>query len=220
MRACLPLLALALLAAPVHAADLTESIHLSYLSASDAEQLLLRSGTKQQPLFPVGLHAWTIDGQANSLVFTGEPTAIDQMRRIIRLIDVPPRKIRLHVRVLKPDAALDPLKARGKEAAGLVALGVTEEADRAVIEKTALVSDLHLAASTHAVLHLRPSGALQPLGLTPRINGDNSVTFVIPGSQEHPEATPLVRIESRMGMLLFAPSLGQTLFIEVEGIAP
>jgi hypothetical protein len=220
MRAFLPLLALALLAAPVHAADQTEALHLTYTSAADAERLLLHSGAKQQPIIPAGIHAWTIDSQTNSLVVTGESAAIDQIRKVMRLIDIPPRKIRLHVRVLKSDAALDPLKARGKTAAGLVALGITEDADREVIQKSAILSDLHLEASNNTVLHVRPTGSPQPLALQPRLNGDSSVTFVVPGGADHAEPTVLVRLDSRMGMLLFAPSLGQTLFIEVEGLGP
>ena len=54
---------------------------------------------------PSGLYAWTVDAGKNSLAITGSPDGIRELQSWLRLLDIPVRRVRLSVRVVRPDAA-------------------------------------------------------------------------------------------------------------------
>lgn len=187
-----------LLVAPAFAADRTETIPLRFVRAAEVERMLLPEerpagggglgGSKG--LAPEGLVAWTANDAKNALTVTGSPQAIDALKKIVRLIDIPARQIHLEVRVLRLDAAgrkqldelLPPVKFPHPETLRSAAL-VGKQIEQ-VTGGAKVLAAAELPTANQHPFHVRwTEAAGEPakhLALTPRLNGDGSLTLTWP----------------------------------------
>lgn len=105
---------LTLAALPASAA--TERIPLQFIRAADMERSLIAAprepgtgglGGAPTPrgYVPEGVTLLTTATTANELVVDGTPEGIEKVRQLVRLMDVPARKVKFHVRVF-PDRLL------------------------------------------------------------------------------------------------------------------
>ena len=144
------------------------------------------------PGFPVGrglglvppeIGAWAVDTRENVLSVTGTQEGIEQLKRIIRLLDIPPQRIQLTARVLKLDAkALEELKAKreGNIQDGAESVWVADEVQRRALEARPSTFSTRLAVQNNRGMHVRyPGGADEPAVagmIVARVNGDGSIT--------------------------------------------
>ena len=134
-------------AVPALAEPRSETIHLLYLGPDTARAMLL-ANTAAQPvknpaavepqngvrfLLPAGVSALAANPLDHTLTVAGEPEAIEQVKRTLRLLDVPARRVRLSAEVhqLKPGSKL-PVKTAvsvvtGRTAAVSVCENLTDE---------------------------------------------------------------------------------------------
>lgn len=230
MRSYPTLFALAamLIALPAHAADRSEVIPLSYLQAAELDQFLANGGSQTGPfgggsglrakglggkdapsLIPSGIQAWAVDERKNALTVTGDEEAIEQLKRIVRLLDIPARQIRMTVRLVELDPAdAKTLRERPDAATrdGVTTLTLTKPADVQPLQERPALLASELQVSNNRMLHLRipaAAGDARRASLVPRVNGDGSITLVatalLPGAA--PDAAP---------QLLFRMPSGQT----------
>jgi hypothetical protein len=230
-------LSLALLALPAAAADRTEEIRLQYISAGDLMTFLLPRPAHEQGgglggpdrprgLVPVGI-AGLATPSAGVLSASGSEEAIQQLRNIIRLVDIPRRRIRLSVRLIEPQPEeLNRIVkdvAVGKADGSAVKVGVLDEDGRnrilARAQKTLLQADLVCAngATARLLWPEDPSNAAFP-ALTPRVNGDGTITLTVPARPD-PAAKELIvlrRISSGQTLVVAREEGGPTLVVTAE----
>jgi hypothetical protein len=205
MRSYSTLFALAamLTALPAHAADRSEVIPLSYLQAAELDQFLANGGSQTGPFgggpalgarglggnknrsfIPSGIQAWAVDERKNALTVTGDEEAIEQLKRIVRLLDIPARQIRMTVRLVELDRTDARALRERPEAAtreGVTILTLTKPADvKPLQERPALLAS-QLQVSNNRMLHLRlpaAAGEARHASLIPRVNGDGAITLI------------------------------------------
>lgn len=230
-----------LLAAPARSEDRTETIRFQYLTALEAQEQLLDPvedlprgkirpfvvdrGAGRHGLIPAGIKALSVDERGNALLVTGEAGAIQQLQRILRLLDIPRRVLRLTVRTARiPLADLAPENRKPVEEAGIGSLILTDMGRKAAELAPASLTTTLLVSNNRA-LHLilpRVNGQQAlPLSVVPRINGDNSVTLIISSRERRePEAGSGVLVLHRVGagetMALSGGPIRETLVIRAE----
>jgi hypothetical protein len=195
-----------LLATPALAAVRTEEIRFKHHPAIDFERMLLAaqwpgldlsrapvapgeqparssSGVVAQSLLPEGIVAWSVDAERNSLSVTGEAEAVEQVKSIVRLIDVPARRIRLSVTAFRPDApTAGQLRAElsGEPEAGKFASVVVDDAKVRLIEAKPPLAGTEATVGNSRPLSVRlPWEKDQPASpglFIPKLNGDGSLT--------------------------------------------
>lgn len=205
------LLTASLIAFPAPAADRTETIPLKFLSAPELEQWLTLSssfgryvgsyrgisyqepkpdadGKRAASMIPEGIDAWVADARKNTLTLTGSREAREQLKQVVRLLDVPARQVRVSVRLLKLEPAqVAELQARPNRVTtgDVTYLPRLDAEDRKSLESRATVLTTTLNVANNRTIFLQiPADAGQPLrqaALTPRVNGDGSVTVIAPG---------------------------------------
>ena len=238
------------LALPAYAADRTEQIRFRYASAVEVERIfeptsLAPPGTGGlggvRALIPPGISAWTVDAQRNILSVTGEPEAIESLKNIVRLLDVPARQIRLEVRQLNlDDGVIRRLMARLRPLGGdavvdgqpaEVAAMLEGEELREVETKGARPS-INAVVSNNRPLRVRwaKEGNLPTVAMrvTPRLNGDSSVTLFMQSEAAPPavqgDAPALVLAVRRLAVgqgAVFALRGTEALFlVTARGLQP
>lgn len=185
------------LVAPAGADPIRESFPLRYVPATEFAQMLRPvdpvsgSGGLGSPAFvPKGLAAWTVDAVRNALVVVGEPAAIEQVRQYVRLIDVPPAEVELHFEVLRFEpaklteilagrAAGEPHPDRVLRGADLLSAEMIGSLRKGA---TGIVLASQMAGSNNRPVHLQWERGAESVTaiveLTPRVNGDRSVTLL------------------------------------------
>ena len=195
------LLAASLVATPVLAADRTEVIPLAFLSATELDQFMTSDtigtgvgglrrgkgidGKDRLDLMPKGISAWAVDARKNAVSVSGSDEAIDQLKKIVRLLDIPARQIRISVRLVElSPAGAAALRARPDAVAGegVTSATLTSPEDRKPLEGLPALFTTTLQVSNNRKLHLRvPSAAGEDsrrASLVPRVNGDGSITVI------------------------------------------
>jgi hypothetical protein len=188
-----------LLALPAVAAEKTLLIPMRYRRASEIERLLLPENSTS--LVPPGILAWTVDERRNAVSVTGSEAAIQELRTVIRLLDVPRSSVRLRVRLvrlepderrelgLKPAAGVLPVTA-DSALAGVSTYLTPEQVARLELKPS-------LAATEMTVFNNQPLRMRWPSDqpgwatlatLVPRLNADGSVTLFISTREPHPLA--------------------------------
>lgn len=240
MKRCSLLLAAGLLLAglPAQAAVKSEAIPLTYLSAAELEDLLSpmpRSdfpqnrkmrGTVGPGVIPRGITAWAVDPRKNALSVSGEADAVEEFKRLIRILDVPARRLRVSVRLVQLDAAgAEPLRKNpnAQESNGLKLLLLSKEEKARLDAQPAVLAAEVNTSNNHRVYLRRPGAAGQPerpLALFPSVNGDNTITLATlgllptdmpPGSyfslQRVPSGTPILALDGENRAWVFATEL-------------
>lgn len=172
---------------------ISESIRLRHISPIELEQLLLPASGDDRPavrrLLPAGIRAMTAGRDRLEVVGTRE--AVDAVKSIVRLVDLPARRIRLRACVLAPPdeelAGLNlrqysvdiPGTARVVEAGRFAVLG--DPVALALLARSAVALDVTTAADNNRSVRLFPvqgNAPPAPLVLIPRLNGDGSITLL------------------------------------------
>jgi hypothetical protein len=171
------LLAASLMADAPAPADVTETVRLTFVAAGDVERLLHGSQppsprAEQGGLIAPNIHAWSMDTRHNALTFTGSREGIDVVKSIIRLLDVPARGISVAVRFVPLPGGADPAGPAAKP---------VDEKEVAALEKQPAVQAWTMPSTNNLPIRfLWPASKEdQVLSITPRINGDGSVTLII-----------------------------------------
>jgi hypothetical protein len=235
---CLLLLAVM----PARAEEKSEVIPLRYLPAGELERALIPRdavGTLHIPL-PAGLLAWTVDARQNALTVAGSEAAIQELKTIIRLLDVPPIHVRLAVRRLRADdpaiAALKipPLAAPEANAPSTARAVLLNAEQIAVLEGRPVVASATLDTNNNRPVHINETGPRrQPLSLVtvvPRVNGDNTVTLLVSMSESlrKPEAaastapspvTVVGRVPEGSAILVLAATSETLLMVRVRAVS-
>jgi hypothetical protein len=190
-------LALALAASPILAADKTIVLRLRHYPATDIDRVLLPENF-ESPV-PAGILAWTVDERRNSVSVTGSEAAIREFRKLVRLIDVPKPQVRLAVRMVRIEPsdlrALDLQPAVGVEplafdtgVAGASTFLSREQVT--ALEARPVLRATQMTVSNQQPLHLRWVVGTEMLpalaSIVPRVNGDGSVTLMITLREVHP----------------------------------
>jgi hypothetical protein len=193
----------------------------------------------RRSLVPDGITAWTVDPQRNTLAATGEPEAVEGLKRLLRLLDVPPRRVRLAARVLqldpealaglelhqlRLDVGIDPPGAppAGREAAVLRTAVLTEAQAAALAARAARrFVETEMTVVNNGSLRLEwPQAADRPSGFSavvPRVNGDGTITVFAPVVLR-PAADGKAAAHSLFGVRRLAS--GQTaLMVDERGLA-
>lgn len=170
--------------------DRTETIGLAFISATDVEQAfqerpLSARAARPRSLMPAGVQAWSVDVRSNTVTVTGEPAGIEAFKEIVRLLDVTPRHLSLEVRFVPLDT---PAKSDGalysslsdEEASGLA----ERSSSRAWRLPTSNNHPVHFQAPM-----LGPGEPEVAQDVTPRINGDGTITVIV--SARIPTASPV-----------------------------
>jgi hypothetical protein len=212
-------LSLSLAAAPAALAleTRTERISLRYLSANEAEQLLLpapspdgKGGVGERSVLPSGIVALAQDPQTASLTVSGTAEALDELKQIVRLIDVPRKRLRWTVTALKPDGVLKAAAAKPEtDSVEIERLAREAEKRGGMLFRTELDG-----ANGRAVrLFTQEAQCQRNLTLQGRVNGDRSITVMLSPSVE--KDLTARRIPSG-GSALFAPEGSAVLVIQVQ----
>jgi len=197
MRALLIGLLVAGLAGAAHAEDQTRTITFRHAAAAEVARMM-DSGSLSQNGAPLEalsrVRAWSVDVERNELVLIGEPDAMLELERVARLLDVAPSTVRLQIeRVAVLPADLQRAVRTGRLGlredggfASLAALTLSDEQRASITPSEPIV----LTTSDRTAVRVR-AGANAPrdrLHLTPRVNGDRSVTLagVVTGSLRLP----------------------------------
>lgn len=197
-----------LVAIPAHAADRTEIIPLAFISAPELDTFLTGGdhrvqydsgkgtqvaaqgtgglgGKSAQNLIPKGISAWAADARKNTLSVTGSDEAIDQLKQIVRLLDIPARQVRMTVRLVELDAVTAAALRKHPEVVdrdGVATVMLAKAEDRKLLNARPVVFSTELNVSNNRMLHLRIPGAAaeeaQSASLIPRVNGDGSITVI------------------------------------------
>jgi hypothetical protein len=205
-------------------ANRTERITLKFVAAGEIERVLLGDaapltngvggglgpGAKTGAL-PSGIVAFTADPETASITATGTPAGLDELKNILRLLDVPKRRIRWTIHALEPDENL--------RAAAVAA----PELDRAQAEKLArdaekvgalqFRSELIGANQLPVFLFPKSSGTEGKLFLQARVNGDETVTLILHGNDRRLMQTRRVPPGKAA---LFLPDGSTALLIQAE----
>jgi len=194
---------LALLPPPAGlAADRTETIPLRCASAVQLDRML-RPGAADS-LVPSGLVAITLDPQGNTLTVSGSDESIQEFKNLVRLLDVPAKRIRLSARFIPLDgAAIQELKLPVDAAAPLSGspylVGAPSANQLALLAKRESAGETDLAVSNNTTLRLRSratEGRLTTFAeVIPRLNGDGSVTLYTRCAETAPGAAAWQRAD-------------------------
>ena len=229
--------------APVAAESKTVQIPLRYRSALEVEALLSgpavpskysvkdsdsRTGrgtvvvlfrdviTPGPHSLPAGISAWTADPTNQSLWVTGTEAAVQQVEKIVRLLDIPTRRVRLHARAVEIDAAqAEALFGgdKGLKDGEFVARSLSGDDLRRTLLLPARVDTRVPTANNHPLklrLPRRGVGESIHVELLPRLNGDGTLTLITtavtpPGDgKQLDEARVLRRIESGTALAIQA----------------
>jgi hypothetical protein len=211
-------LALATLAAPPPTAEV---IPIRYRSAVEVERILVSSATQRPDrpphgrmlgqfdigLVPAadgrplrvfdGLIALTADEEHNTLTVVGDAETVEEVRSVIRFLDIPTTKILIDVRTVPAsDAAVQATEAGSLKFTEMVPettlrwVAVPGEKEAAALAATPAATRFLLETPNNHPVRLRWSGQAKAdwpgTTLTPRINGDGSVTVFIGVGQAPP----------------------------------
>lgn len=209
-------------------ANRTQRFALKYLSAVEVEQLLLPSlvpaaieaggglSPKAKPgVLPAGIVAFAADPQTASLAATGTPDALNQLQKIIRLLDIPRRRINWSITAITQD---DKLRA----AAALPELD-NLEAERIVRDaetRGLLQYRSELAGANSQPVRLLTRNGVDDRGfisLQARVNGDQTITLLLQGSDS--KLSLARRVPSNSSVLL-APKGDTALLVRVQLLPP
>jgi hypothetical protein len=157
-------------------------------------------------LLPDGIAAWTVDDSRNTVTLTGTDKAIQEFKNIVRLVDVPPAQIQVAVRVLQvqpadlADVRFDLIhnsvvsedgRHSDRTPEGL-ATGILDEKQAAALAARPATFATDVAVVNNGTLRLRVPRAGQPpaFSVTPRLNGDGTITLLMPFGEVKPAETP------------------------------
>jgi hypothetical protein len=236
-------LALTLAAAPARPAPekpATETIRLTFISASDLERMMDAApqapgtgglgGSNAFPM-PRDVTAWAVDVEHNSLSVTGTPEAIRELTGIVRLLDVPATRVRVVARVLRvtaadrafidPEGALLPPGAELRPDEAPSKMLSTEQAGLMAQKPMLAVTDMVVLSSRS--LRIRwtgPGGTAGAAVVTPRVNGDQSITTGARfAERETRRPTTSSKTEFSGGVILRANSAATWIAVQPSGLA-
>lgn len=165
-------------ARPVAApAEITETIPLVFVPAAEVEQVLIgqpgsRDGKpSSQALLPPTLRGLSVDPSRNSLTLVGDRAGIDAVKGIIRLLDVPARRLNIELRFVRLPG--------GADAQGPAWRPVEDEELRDLEARPTVQVWTMPAVNNHAVTFRVPVGQDNLKQLTPRLNGDGTITLIV-----------------------------------------
>jgi Bacterial type II/III secretion system short domain len=223
---------LLLVVMPVRAEEKSEVIPLRYLPAVEMERYLMpRDGpfTLQVPL-PMGLLAWTVDARQNTLTVAGSPAAIQELKEIIRLLDVPPLHLQLLVRRFRTDAAaiaalnLPPGAAPAAGAPSPPRAVVLSPGHFAGIETRQPVEAATLDTMNYCPVRISQTGPQQQpsslVTVVPHVNEDKTVTLMVSMSEaaKKPGAAAIA-LPSPVIAMARVPEGGAVLLIDADSEA-
>jgi hypothetical protein len=187
---------LALVAVPLRAADRTEVIRPEFIPAGDLERFLTQPDAadqlglrgKSRDLLPKGITGWAVDVTRNTFSVSGSDEDIEQLKRIIRLIDIPPRRVKVTARLLQlseAEAAVVRNHPDALKSDQIITLPLLKEADRTAYQAKRALVQASLTVSNNRPAHLRfpATGGADAgvMSVTPRVNGDGTVTVITSG---------------------------------------
>jgi hypothetical protein len=167
-------------------------------------------------LLPAGLTAIAPDNARRTLTVAGTPQAIEQVKEMVRLLDVAPRPVELRVKVLPLDEA--DLRRLGLD--DTAAVSPLDERKAALVERAAApLVETRMSCSNNQPLRVFwSSGGPAPAGegaaregvtIVPRVNGDRTITLFVVGARG---SLVLRRMPSR-GTLLALTGTGAALLV-------
>jgi hypothetical protein len=220
-------LALSLLAMPIAAVTAeeyrTEVIPLHFLQVSQFPQLLElrtdRQTTLRDALLPRGIVAWGTDTRANALSLTGTEDAVAQTKQVLRLLDIPPRRIRISFRTPRLDEATFKGLGKGLELeGGPTVIHITDAGLQATVKAAPGGPAASLVTSNNVPVRIRTRVDGPFISITPRLNGDNTLALVIPGQDfgQDAGAFTLNRIPSGLPILVSGKGVEGALLIVAE----
>jgi hypothetical protein len=223
-------LALTLAAVPSAAAEYrTEVIPLRYFQVSQFQEVVAAPtfrGERRLPLkdalLPKGIIAWAADTRANSLAVTGTAEGLNSVKQVLRLLDIPPRQIRISVSTPRLDEGLlkELQQTTAPDEDGLWAIPLTDAAHQARVKAAPGGPSASLVTSNNAPMRMRIRGEDGPfVSLTPRLNGDNTITFAAPGEDFGKAAGGLLvlrRVPSGLPLLVTGKGVEGILVISAE----
>lgn len=195
------------------------------------------TGKNVRGLLPAGILAITANERQKALVVTGSRKAIEELQKLVRLVDIPRRQVRVSVRVVDVDPAA--LQKTFPEREMFVAQGVTAVATLDAKQQAELLGVVRETSveTTADVVNNRPLRLFWPAGkntgegqaaLVPRVNGDSSVTLLVAmsltetGADNLPkvhEVTALRRVDAKHAMLVVPTAASLCLLVEARVLA-
>lgn len=200
-------------------ANRTERITLRYLTAVEAEQMLLPPASAEgkggrgsvlgdRGHLPEGIVAFAADPQAATVSATGSAEALAGLHKIIRLIDIPKRRIRWTIKAVSQDEKLKAAVAAVPDLDALEAERIARDAEKC----GGLLFEAALTSTNSQPVRLfapKATPGQQKLSLQVRVNGDQSVTLILTNSENKSVAAR--RVASGTSVLLVPE--GKTAFL-------
>ena len=219
----------------------TERIPLRFVTVAEAEGIFappklqegqggLGPGAALGAL-PAGVVAIASDAAGKGLIVTGSRKGLEDLRQIVRLLDIPARPVRLTVKALTPDASLReelksevvPTTFRGGATGQVLIVEVGVKQLDGLVEKARkrngvlLETVLDTANNRRAHLFVPRAGAEpRKFTLLPRVNGDSSITLYV---QEDEGVFAIRRVASGSDLIL-VPDDGVALLVRAESSLP
>jgi hypothetical protein len=219
-------LSLSLLTLPALAAEKSESIPLSFVSPAEVIEILNEPGrnraiwleafqadlaTFRPSLIPSGVSAWAADSDRRALSVTGTEEGIAQLKQILRLLDIPRRRLKVVARAVQ-------LTAPEREAlradpdivlTDAVATLPATDKHKKLLEGRGSVVSAEVVVVNNGSAYVRipqvEDRRARVVALTPRVNGDASVTLFLRGLPNPGVIEPVVslrRTASGQGVLV------------------
>ena len=194
-----------LLAAPALPAHAATQVRLQFISPSELEEMLRTWGTKRplaqagqvkdaeglgvepggsvRGMVPEGITGLSADSRTRSLWVTGTEDAIQSLKNIVRLLDIPARRLQVALQVVRPDAAaLEGVKFLDVSGAGSQVRAATlSDAQAAKLTAGASLFSAELPGLNNRPVRFFPPAATglgQCAAITARINGDGTITLI------------------------------------------
>jgi hypothetical protein len=171
-------------------------------------------------LIPPGLTSWTADTIHNTLVVTGPKDAVARLKDVIRLLDVPARAVKLEVRTMHKTAPLgDGGAAAAPAGSGLIEVRTVPAAEVEGIPASDLLGQPLPATvlNNHTLMFRLPGReGSAPLEITPRVNGDGTITLLLGQAGRKPFAVR--RVERGRAMVSGLPGSQELVAITVRAV--
>lgn len=239
---CIPVL----FCLPLQAAEKSELIRLKHIAPGDAMHVLesakgpspmpgeetLRSLRGAAEGIPRGVSAWTVDLGERGLHVTGTRDGIAELKKMIRLVDIPTVRIRLSVRQIDlQEAELFRWRSALAEAQGGGAFaGLVTAQQVRELERLPARSRVTSPVANTRTLRIRHGEAgdtsVLLFSIQPRMNGDRTVTLLV--GEQLQEKSPhnylatqtvwLRRLSVGQGLLRIPAHTGTAMLVVVQGI--
>jgi hypothetical protein len=244
MRPLIPTLALTVLSTvAVAAADSrTEVIPLRFVAASDVDRMVFPAepaggfgnpgplpsvrGLGFSEVIPKGVAAWSIDPRTNRITVVGSQEGIREVKNLVRLLDIPPRQVRLTVRQFSTDEALLQKLAELDKAQAPIGVPRPEPLSASILRgelpaalRERVTERVSLTTPNNIPAYVRgeEAGSMRTqIRVVPRVNGDGTVTtFVRLARTEPGDRRPNKVTADLTGLRRL--SVGETLLLLTEG---